>query len=279
MAVELLTLRRVAWVLTARPGITTLGSAVRESLELVPTLAMLAGGVLAATAVAGPIGAFAVIARLSAQRQARPADHADRGAGDRLPAGARGDGARPQGRSVHLMRMRPLGSTGLEVSELAIGTWAFGGDEWGGADDAVAVATIRAALAAGITLIDTADVYGYGHSEELVADALEGAAGDVLVCSKAGNDIYETPREAGGGPKRFSAGISHGDRGQPAPPSARGGRHLPAPQPEPRRAGAGRGDGRAARGARRRPRPLRRCVGLHRGRGPGRDPGREGRRA
>jgi hypothetical protein len=61
MAVELLTLRRVAWLLTARPGITTLGSAVRESLELVPNLAMLAGGVLAATAVAGPIGAFTVI--------------------------------------------------------------------------------------------------------------------------------------------------------------------------------------------------------------------------
>ena len=62
MGVELLTLRRVAWLLTARPGITTLGSAVRESLELVPTLAMLAGGVLAATAVGGPAGAFAVIA-------------------------------------------------------------------------------------------------------------------------------------------------------------------------------------------------------------------------
>lgn len=61
MGVEL-TLRRVAWLLTARPGITTLGSAVRESLELVPTLAMLAGGVLAATAVGGPAGACAVVA-------------------------------------------------------------------------------------------------------------------------------------------------------------------------------------------------------------------------
>ena len=62
MGIELLTLRRVAWVLTARPGVTTLGSAARESLEIVPTLAMLAGGVLAATAVAGPAGAFTVIA-------------------------------------------------------------------------------------------------------------------------------------------------------------------------------------------------------------------------
>jgi hypothetical protein len=62
MGIELLTLRRVAWLLTARPGVTTLGSAVREALELVPTLAMLAGSVLAATAVGGPIGAFTVIA-------------------------------------------------------------------------------------------------------------------------------------------------------------------------------------------------------------------------
>jgi aryl-alcohol dehydrogenase-like predicted oxidoreductase len=102
------------------------------------------------------------------------------------------------------MRTRPLGTTGFNVSEIAIGTWAFGGDEWGAADDAGAVATIRAAVAAGVTLVDTADVYGYGHSEELVAKAL-GSASDVLVCSKAGNDIYETPRQAGGGPKRFSA--------------------------------------------------------------------------
>ena len=61
MGIELLTLRRVAWLLTARPGFTSLGSAVREALEIVPTLAMLAGGVLAASAVGGPIGAFTVI--------------------------------------------------------------------------------------------------------------------------------------------------------------------------------------------------------------------------
>jgi hypothetical protein len=73
MGIELLTLRRVAWVLTARPGVTMLGSAVRESLEIVPTLAMLAGGVLAATAVAGPIGAFTVIAvHLLNDKRGRP---------------------------------------------------------------------------------------------------------------------------------------------------------------------------------------------------------------
>ncbi len=101
------------------------------------------------------------------------------------------------------MRTRPLGGSGLAVSELALGTWAFGGDEWGPPDDRRAVVTIEAAVAAGVNLIDTADVYGYGHSEELVGAVLAGA-GDVLVCSKAGNDIYEGPRQAGGGAKSFT---------------------------------------------------------------------------
>jgi uncharacterized protein YhfT len=61
MAVELGTLRPVARLLTTRPGITSLGNAARGALDVVPALAMLAGGVLAATAVAGPVGAFVVI--------------------------------------------------------------------------------------------------------------------------------------------------------------------------------------------------------------------------
>src|SRR5919107_4845940 len=104
------------------------------------------------------------------------------------------------------MRYRTLGSTGLEVSAIALGTWAFGGDEWGPADDPAAGATIAAALEEGVTLFDTADVYGYGHSEELVGRALGARRNEVLICSKAGNDIYDTPRTAGGGPKNFSTG-------------------------------------------------------------------------
>jgi len=103
------------------------------------------------------------------------------------------------------MLSRLLGTTGRLVSAVALGTWAFGGDEWGAANDHDATATIRAAVDAGITLIDTADVYGYGHSERLVGAALAGLGSDVLVCSKAGNDITVTPRQPGGGPKRFSA--------------------------------------------------------------------------
>jgi hypothetical protein len=62
MVVELLTLRRVAVILTSRPGVTSLGNAVRGALDIVPMLALLAGAVLAAAAVAGPVGPFVVIA-------------------------------------------------------------------------------------------------------------------------------------------------------------------------------------------------------------------------
>jgi len=103
------------------------------------------------------------------------------------------------------MRERPLGRSGLTVSELSLGTWAFGGDEWGPPRDAEAIATIRAAVDAGVTLVDTADVYGYGHAEDVVRRALAGTSQEVLVCSKAGNDVLDTPRQAGGGPKRFDA--------------------------------------------------------------------------
>jgi hypothetical protein len=73
MGIEILTLRRVAWLLTARPGVTTLASAAREALDVVPTLAMVAGGVLAAAAVGGPAGAFVVIAIvLLNDRRGRP---------------------------------------------------------------------------------------------------------------------------------------------------------------------------------------------------------------
>ena len=110
--------------------------------------------------------------RLRAERRARPAGDAARGAGLRLRRRARRDRHRPRARPVHVttttkataMRERPLGRSGLTVSELSLGTWAFGGDEWGPPRDAEAIATIRAAVDAGVTLVDTADVYGYGHA-------------------------------------------------------------------------------------------------------------------
>ncbi|WP_256804490.1 aldo/keto reductase [Frankia sp. ACN10a] len=70
----------------------------------------------------------------------------------------------------------PLGPTGMEITRVGFGAWAIGGAGWafgwGAQDDAEAVAAIRHAVAAGVNWIDTAAVYGLGHSEELVARAL-----------------------------------------------------------------------------------------------------------
>jgi aryl-alcohol dehydrogenase-like predicted oxidoreductase len=76
----------------------------------------------------------------------------------------------------------------LKVSRVALGTWAIGGWMWGGTDDARSVATIREALEHGVNIIDTAPVYGFGHSEEIVGKAL--AEGNlrsrVVIASKVG---------------------------------------------------------------------------------------------
>jgi aryl-alcohol dehydrogenase-like predicted oxidoreductase len=62
--------------------------------------------------------------------------------------------------------------TSLEPSRVGLGTWAIGGWMWGGSDDQESIATIQRALDIGVTLIDTAPVYGFGHSEEIVGRAL-----------------------------------------------------------------------------------------------------------
>src|SRR5580693_4852662 len=74
----------------------------------------------------------------------------------------------------------------LKVSRVALGTWAMGGWMWGGTDQRASVATIHAALHQGITLIDTAPVYGFGVSEEIVGVALEGARSQAVIATKTG---------------------------------------------------------------------------------------------
>jgi aryl-alcohol dehydrogenase-like predicted oxidoreductase len=89
----------------------------------------------------------------------------------------RGDGLR---------RLR-LGDTGLEVSALAFGTWAFGGD-WGSFDPREGRASIHRALELGIDIFDTAQAYGFGTSERLLGEALRGAVRreDVIIATKGG---------------------------------------------------------------------------------------------
>ena len=86
------------------------------------------------------------------------------------------------------MELTAITGTSLKVSPVALGTWAIGGWMWGGTDEAESVATIRAAFEHGINVVDTAPVYGFGRSEEIVGRAIaEGRLrSDVLIATKAG---------------------------------------------------------------------------------------------
>jgi aryl-alcohol dehydrogenase-like predicted oxidoreductase len=86
------------------------------------------------------------------------------------------------------MEPSPIAGTSLRVSPVAIGTWAIGGWMWGGTDEAESIAAIRAAFEHGINIVDTAPVYGFGRSEEIVGKAIaEGRLrADVLIATKVG---------------------------------------------------------------------------------------------
>lgn len=86
------------------------------------------------------------------------------------------------------MERAAIAGTSLTASRVALGTWAIGGWMWGGTDDAESIATMQAALEHGITLVDTAPVYGFGRSEEIVGQAIaEGRLRSrVLIATKTG---------------------------------------------------------------------------------------------
>jgi aryl-alcohol dehydrogenase-like predicted oxidoreductase len=76
------------------------------------------------------------------------------------------------------MELKQLGTSSVKVTPIAFGAWAIGGWMWGGAEDGAAIKAIHASLDSGITTIDTAAVYGFGKSEELVGQALQGISRD-----------------------------------------------------------------------------------------------------
>src|SRR3954453_1014966 len=83
------------------------------------------------------------------------------------------------------LETRPLGRTGADVSVVGLGTWQLGGD-WGDVSEDAAAAVLDAALDAGVTLLDTADVYGDGRSEERIRKALAARGERPFVATKAG---------------------------------------------------------------------------------------------
>jgi aryl-alcohol dehydrogenase-like predicted oxidoreductase len=84
------------------------------------------------------------------------------------------------------METRKLGQSELDVTVLAFGAWAIGGWMWGGADSKDAIKAIETAIDNGMTTIDTASVYGFGLSEELVGKAVKGKRDKVQILTKFG---------------------------------------------------------------------------------------------
>lgn len=86
------------------------------------------------------------------------------------------------------MEFVDIPGTGLKVSRVAIGTWAIGGWMWGGTDEMESIATIRTAVEHGINVIDTAPVYGFGRSEEIVGKAIAHGElrSNLIIATKAG---------------------------------------------------------------------------------------------
>jgi aryl-alcohol dehydrogenase-like predicted oxidoreductase len=105
------------------------------------------------------------------------------------------------------MQKRQLGNSDLMITPLGVGAWAIGGGGWafgwGPQDDTDSVDAIRAAVDAGMNWVDTAAVYGLGHSEEVVAKALDGMANKPYVFSKCGR-VWDENRVIGKRLKRDS---------------------------------------------------------------------------
>ena len=103
------------------------------------------------------------------------------------------------------MQTRPLGNSDLDITPLGIGAWAMGGAgwafSWGAQDDKDSIDAIHAALDAGLNWIDTAAVYGLGHSEEVVGQAVKGRANRPYVFTKCAR-VWDENRQIG---KRLKA--------------------------------------------------------------------------
>ena len=98
------------------------------------------------------------------------------------------------------MNTKQLGNSDLNITPIGFGAWAIGGGcwefSWGQQDDSESIAAIKAALDAGVNWIDTAAVYGLGHSEEIVARALEGMTARPYVFTKC-SLVWDEKRKIG----------------------------------------------------------------------------------
>ena len=94
------------------------------------------------------------------------------------------------------IQKRILGKSGIEITKIGVGLWAIGGDEWGEVQDQESLDMISAALDMGINFFDTADVYGVGHSEELLGRAMKGRRDKFIVATKIGWLGFDVEKQA-----------------------------------------------------------------------------------
>ena len=87
------------------------------------------------------------------------------------------------------MDYRDLGRTGWKISSVSYGAWAIGGDAWGKTDDAESMRSLHRAIDLGVNFIDTADVYGDGHSERLIGRLRRERKEEIIVATKAGRRL------------------------------------------------------------------------------------------
>lgn len=107
-----------------------------------------------------------------------------------------------------MMEKRKLGKSGVEVSSVALGAWAIGGWMWGGSDRKDSIKAIHACLDHGITSIDTAPIYGFGHSERVLGEAIKSKRDQYEILTKSGmrwegtsGEYYFTTRDNEGNSK------------------------------------------------------------------------------
>ncbi len=87
------------------------------------------------------------------------------------------------------MEYRVFGRTGWNISAISFGAWGIGGDAWGSTDDKSSLAALHRAIDLGVNFIDTADVYGDGHSEQLIARVRKERSEQLIVATKAGRRL------------------------------------------------------------------------------------------
>ena len=94
------------------------------------------------------------------------------------------------------MEYRTLGRAGWNISVIGFGAWGIGGGDWGNTDDKTSLAALHRAIDLGVNFIDTADVYGDGHSERLIAEVRKARSEQLIIATKAGRRL--NPHTASG---------------------------------------------------------------------------------